>query len=108
MKSPEGFEKDDLRTFFKKQYPDTWLFWPYMAGYGKSGVSDIIACVPRIITPQMVGQRLGLFSSCEVKREGKAPTPIQTRRMAEIEAAGGKTFWGTAAKVIPEFEEWIR
>lgn len=94
MRSPEGAEKDDLRTFFKR-HPDIWLFWPYMAGFGKSGVSDIVGCYR------------GKFFSIEVKREGKEPTPIQNRRMAEIGTAGGKTFWGTAAKVIPEFEEWI-
>jgi hypothetical protein len=43
----------------------------------------------------------------EVKRPGKEPTPIQWRRLNEIEAAGGKGFWGTAEKVIREFEAWI-
>lgn len=95
MRSPEGFEKDDLHRYLRGVV-GCWIFFPYMAGYGKSGVSDIVGCYR------------GKFFAVEVKREGKEPTPIQNRRMAEIEAAGGKTFWGTAAKVIPEFEEWIR
>lgn len=106
MKTPEAWEKTEIKA--RLLTASCWFFSPYMAGFGKSGVSDIIACVPRIITPDMVGHRLGLFSSVEVKREGKEPTPIQWRRMSEVEAAGGKAFWGTAAKVIPEFEEWVK
>jgi hypothetical protein len=94
MKTPEGYEKDDLRTFFKG-VEGVWLFWPYTAGFGKSGVSDIVGCYR------------GKFFVIEVKRPSKEPTPIQYRRMAEVEAAGGKAFWGTSSKVIPEFEAWI-
>lgn len=101
MKSPESWEKTELDKFFKPMIEagGIWLFKPFMAGFGKSGVSDYIGCCYHI------GGRL---FAVEVKREGKQPTPIQWRRMVEIEAAGGKTFWGTAQKVIPEFEEWIR
>ncbi len=93
MKTPEGYEKEAIRNFLKGRL--AWHFSPYMAGFGKSGVSDIVGCYR------------GKFFAIEVKREGKTPTPIQTRRMAEIEAAGGKTFWGTAERFIPLFEEWI-
>jgi hypothetical protein len=95
MKTPEGYEKDDIKKYLDKATPIVWYYCPLMAGYGKTGVSDIVGCYR------------GKFFAIEVKREGKQPTPIQNRRMAEIEAAGGKTFWGTAAKVIPEFEAWI-
>lgn len=101
MKTPEGYEKEDLDKFFKPLIAagEVWLFKPYMAGFGKSGVSDYIGCHRG---------HAGQMFCVEVKREGKEPTPIQNRRMAEIEAAGGKAFWGTAEKVIPEFEEWIK
>lgn len=97
MKSPEGYEKADLDKFFKPMIARgrIWLFKPFMAGFGKSGVPDYIGCCR------------GKFFSIEVKREGKTPTPIQWRRIREIEISDGKTFWGTAAKVIPEFEAWI-
>ncbi len=98
MKTPEGYEKDEIKQYLKQFGPSIWHFSPYMAGFGKSGVSDIVGCHLR---------HGGRMFAIEVKREGKEPTPIQNRRMAEIEAAGGKTFWGTAAKVIPEFEGWI-
>ena len=86
MKTPESYEKAEI-----KKYLDSigaWYFCPYMAGFGKSGVPDIIACID------------GVFWSIEVKREGKAPTPIQQTRMNEIEKAGGFAVAGTAEKVI--------
>ena len=96
MKTPEGYEKDDIKKRLDALKPGVWYFNPLMAGYGPSGVPDIVG----------VHRTKGFFS-IEVKREGKAPTVLQERRMREIEAAGGKTFWGTAAKVIPEFKAWI-
>ena len=93
MKSPEGFEKDEIKDHLNEYVGgvrnDCWFFSPYMAGYGKSGVPDIVACIN------------GKFVSIEVKREGKEPTALQWQRMAEIGLAGGFTCWGTAARVIP-------
>jgi Holliday junction resolvase len=86
MKTPEGFEKDDICKFLDKI--GSWHFRPYMAGFGKAGVADIIACID------------GMFFSIEVKREGKEPTPRQKTRMEEIEKAGGFAVAGTAEKVI--------
>ena len=59
MRTPEGYEKDEI-----KKYLDSigaWYFCPYMAGFGKSGVPDIVACIQ------------GKFWAIEVKREGKEP-----------------------------------
>lgn len=91
MKTPEGYEKDDIKKFLDG-LDGCWYFCPYMAGYGKSGVSDIVGCYKH------------RFFSIEVKREGKEPTPIQDRRMKEVTAAGGLAFAGTAARVIPAFK----
>lgn len=94
MKTPEGYEKDDIC-----KYLDTlqrcWYFRTFTAGFGKSGVADIIGCFS------------GRFFSIEVKREGKHLTVLQWKRVSETTAAGGKAFWGTAEKVIPEFATWI-
>lgn len=92
MKSPEGFEKDDIKKFLTSLGPECWFFMPAMNGFGKSGVSDIVG-----------GYRSRLFT-VEVKRPGKEPTPIQTRRMREVSAAGGYTFAGTAEIVIANFK----
>lgn len=92
MKTPEGYEKDDICRYLASI--KAWYFRPFMAGYGKSGVSDIVACVD------------GDFVSIEVKRDGREPTKLQYRRMAEVTAAGGRAFWGTAEKVVGEIEKW--
>ena len=93
MKTPEGYEKDDIKKYLNKHL--IWYFCPLMAGYGPSGVPDIVGCYQ--------GKMFGI----EVKRPGKAPTALQWRRMQDITDAGGKAFWGTAGKVIAEFEAWI-
>lgn len=84
-----------------------WCFRTFTGGFGKSGVPDLIACVPVRITPAMVGMTIGVFVSVEVKREGKNPTVIQERRMEEIGESAGFTLWGTSEKVISELRVWI-
>ncbi len=96
MRSPEGHEKTEIKRYLNEGKPIVWYFCPYMAGFGKSGVPDIIG-----------NHRYKGAFSIEVKREGKLPTPIQNRRMEEMALAGYQTFWGVAAKVIAEFEAWI-
>lgn len=92
MRSPENYEKTEIRRFLDNLGHDCWHFSPFMGGYGKSGVSDII------------GVYRGRFFCIEVKREGKKPTPIQERRMKEVTHAHGCAFAGTASTVIPAFK----
>jgi hypothetical protein len=99
MKTPEAYEKDDICKYLVSLA--AWHFRPFMAGYGKSGVSDIIACIPVTITPEMVGMRIGVFCGIEVKRDGKELTALQNERMTEIKDSGGFAVWGTAERVIP-------
>lgn len=94
MKTPEGYEKEDIKKFLD-DLGGCWYFCPFMGGYGKSGVSDIVGCYK--------GRLFGI----EVKREGKKPTPIQERRMAEIRAAGGWAVAGTADVVIDIFRKQL-
>jgi Holliday junction resolvase len=94
MRTPESYEKADICKYLDSI--GAWYFKPTTSGYGKSGVADIIGCYK------------GTFFSIEVKREGKEPTKLQWERMQAVETlAGGKAFWGTAEKVIPEFRDWI-
>jgi hypothetical protein len=90
MRSPEGHEKQAI-----KKYLDSigcWYFSPFMAGYGKVGIPDLVACVN------------GRFVCCEVKREGKLPTPMQYQVLNEVSASGGIAIWGTSEKVIAELK----
>jgi hypothetical protein len=96
MHGPEFFEKQAIDAFLKQLGPDI-AYWinPYMAGYGKSGVSDKMLCL------------CGAFWAVEVKRPGKGPTAIQTRRMNEVKAAGGHAVAGTAEVVIQVLSDWL-
>lgn len=40
-------------------------------GMGVHGIADRIGCVPIVVTPEMVGKRIGLFVSVEAKRPGR-------------------------------------
>ena len=91
MKTPESYEKDEIKKYLVSI--GAWYFCPFMAGFGKAGVPDIIACIN------------GKFVSIEVKREGKQPTKLQTARANEIYAAGGVAVWGTAKKVIAHLNQ---
>lgn len=93
MKTPESYEKDNVCRYLDQI--GAWYFRPYMAGYGKSGVPDIVACI------------YGVFWGIEVKRDGKELTVIQARRIKEIKDAGGQGAWGTATKIIAEIKVWL-
>lgn len=93
MRSPEGHEKADIRAFLKQN--NIWFFNPATGGFGSSGIPDICGCYR------------STFFAVEVKREGKQPTALQWKRMEDIEQAGGKTFWGTADRVIAEMKAWL-
>lgn len=93
MKTPEGYEKDDICRYLDSI--EAWYFRHYAAGYGKSGQPDLVCCID------------GCFVGIEVKREGKKPTKLQEERMRQINMAGGRAFWGTAGKVIPEIKSWL-
>ena len=52
-------------------------FPPATGGYGKSGVSDIVACID------------GLFVAIECKAGKNKPTPLQEAYLDQVRAAGG-------------------
>ena len=96
MKTPEFFEKQAIKKFLDQLGPDRcWYFMPYMAGYGKAGVPDIM------------GSLLGTAFGIEVKRPGKKPTPVQQRRMSEIARTNGLAVAGPAEVVIQALPDWL-
>lgn len=95
MRTPEGYEKADIKKYLDTMRPRLWYFMPFMAGRGAAGIPDIAGCYE------------GRYFAIEVKPPGRRPNSNQWRRMREIDEAGGKSFWGDAAKVIPEFKAWI-
>lgn len=91
MRSPEGHEKQAIKQYLDS-LPRCWYMSPATFGFGASGCPDLLVCLG------------GRFVGVEVKRESKAPTAIQLRRMEQICAAGGVAFWGTAEKVLRDLK----
>lgn len=56
---------------------DVYYVMPFTAGYGNSGVPDIIACVQ------------GLFFGIECKAGKNTTTALQEKHLSDIRAAGG-------------------
>jgi hypothetical protein len=55
------------------------------------GSSDLIGYTTVTITPEMVGQRLAVFTAIEVKAERGRPTAGQTAFLNHISSAGGRS-----------------
>jgi Holliday junction resolvase len=85
-KTPEGKVKDAVKKLLDKK--GVYHFLPYMAGFGRSGIPDIIACVA------------GSFYAIECKAGTGAPTALQHRELKKITDAGGQ------AVVINEENIW--
>ena len=94
--TPEGWEKKEIDAFLKTLGPDcVYVIKTITMGFGKSGAGDYALCLD------------GAFWNVEVKRPGKIPTAIQTRRMNEVRAAGGHAVAGTAEVVIQVLRDWL-
>ncbi|WP_434132723.1 VRR-NUC domain-containing protein [Sporomusa sphaeroides] len=54
------------------------------------GFSDLIGAVPTIITPEMIGQQIAVFSAIEVKTETGKSSAEQKQFIANIQHIGGR------------------
>lgn len=54
------------------------------------GSADLIGYTTVTVTPDMVGQRLAVFTAVEVKSQTGRPTPEQTAFLDHIRQAGGR------------------
>jgi hypothetical protein len=62
---------------------------PVRFGVGNPGGSDLIGVTPVLITPEMVGQTIGVFTAIEVKTCKGRATPDQLRFIDAVKAKGG-------------------
>lgn len=53
------------------------------------GSSDLIGWVPMVVTPEMVGKRVAVFASIEVKTANTRTTPVQHAWIQAVNTAGG-------------------
>lgn len=89
MATPEGKVKDKVKAVLRSRL--SYWHMPVQNGMGQPAL-DFHVCMPVLITPEMVGETIGVYVGIETKKPGGKLTPRQINTMAEIAAAGGKTF----------------
>lgn len=80
----------DLRLFRNQvgQLPDPRTGRPVQFGLAR-GSADLIGWRTVVVTPEMVGQRLAVFTSLEVKTATGRLTPAQHNWLGAVRQAGG-------------------
>jgi len=67
---------------------------------------DLIGWTRVVITPEMVGQTVAVFTSIECKREGWKPNPTDKREQAQRTWAEAVTLAGGIARFISDPGQW--
>lgn len=75
MSTPEKRVKDKVKAMLKEK--GAYFFMPATAGFGKSGVPDIVACLD------------GKFWGIECKAQPNKPTALQIKNLEQIHETGG-------------------
>lgn len=99
--TPEGRVKQGVKRVLAT-VPRAWYYMPVQNGMGRSGIPDFIACIPTVITPDMVGETIGVFMAVETKAPGKGAdtTANQDRELHGIRTAGGVALVVTSPEVV--------
>jgi hypothetical protein len=82
--------RHDLRLYRNQvgQLPDPKTGRPVQFGLAR-GSADLIGWRTVVVTPEMVGTQLAVFTSIEVKTPTGRLTPQQNHWLAAVQAAGG-------------------
>lgn len=82
-------QEANVKQWVRKYLLDinAYTFMPVQMGYGRATL-DFLACVPVVITPDMVGRTFGAFVAIETKSTGKVATARQNLISAEMMKAG--------------------
>ena len=64
---------------------------PYGVGPKGGGGGDWICCIPVVITPEMVGQTIGVFGSVEQKLDGDKRSEGQKKWHRWVKLRGGRS-----------------
>jgi len=78
MMTPESKVKKKVTDLLKSL--GAYYFYPVTGGFGRSGVPDIVCCLR------------GNFIGIECKAGTNKPTPLQSKNLEDIQAAGGFAF----------------
>lgn len=89
----EGYS---INCFLSKNVRGLFTRWnkgdngqPIKAGWGANGASDLIGFTPTIITPEMVGRTVAVFTACEVKTATGSVSKEQADFIAIVKKNGG-------------------
>lgn len=64
---------------------------PYPISFGLcTGSSDLIGYTSVVITPEMLGKKVAIFTALEVKRPMSQPTPAQRQFIMRVRQDGGR------------------
>jgi hypothetical protein len=69
-------------------------------GVGPNGASDLIGLSSIVVTPDMVGTRLAVFTAVEAKTGQLVPDSNQRAFLSTVRLLGGIALWGTDAQAI--------
>lgn len=103
--------KEIVHEWYKANYGFSWA--PVSNGMGVHGIPDRVGCVPIVVTPDMVGKKIGLFVAVESKGEHRknhedgGRTPNQTARSSDIRWAGGVCLTAHDASIDQELYDLI-
>lgn len=76
--TPEGKVKAQVVKLLRRL--GVYYFFPATHGFGRSGVPDVICCVPP----------MGLFFAIECKAGKNKPTKLQEHEIEQIRRSGGR------------------
>lgn len=86
-RTPEGKVKDKVTAILREE--GAYYFFPATFGLGRSGIPDIIACIPPY----------GRFFAVECKAGRNKPTTLQVQEIEAIRVHGG-------AAIVANEENW--
>ena len=78
MRTPESFEKQDIRNYLRQR--NIWHFMPQGTGFGTNGIPDIIGCYK------------GRFIAIELKAGKGVASSAQLEFIRRVNEAGGIGF----------------
>lgn len=98
--------RPDLRLFRNQvgQLPDPRTGRPVQFGLAR-GSADLIGWRTIVVTPDMVGQRIAVFASLEVKTPTGRLTPAQQSWLGAVRSAGGLA---GVARSVQDSEDILR
>lgn len=100
--TPEGRVKQAVKKVL--QAHNCYYFFVMSNGMGRTGIPDIVGCIPTVITPDMVGKTIGQFVAVETKAPGKLRnvTANQRRELGMVAETGGLAILADKAETVDQ------